>query len=67
MRVIKLRRMSLAGHVAGWGRGVHRVLVGKTEGKRPRVRTRRRWAYNVKMNLQEVGCGGHGLDRAGLG
>ena len=37
----------------GEGRGVHRVLVGKTEGKRPR----RRWEDNIKMDLQEVGGG----------
>ena len=43
----------------GEGRGVHRVLVGKPEGKRPLGRPRRRWEGNIKMNLQEVGgsCG----------
>ena len=48
-----------AGHVAriGKGRGVHRVLVGKPEGKRPLERPRRRWEDNIKMNLQEVGGG----------
>jgi len=42
----------------GEGRGVHRVLVGKPEGKRTLGRTRRRWE-DIKMNLQEVGgsCG----------
>ena len=35
-------------------RGVHRVLVGKPEGKRPLVRPRRRWEDNIKMDLQEV-------------
>jgi len=39
-------------------RGVYRVLVGKPEGKRPLGRHRRRWEYNIKMDLQEVGCGG---------
>jgi hypothetical protein len=39
--------------------GVHRVLVGKPEGKRPLGRPRRRWEDNIKMDLQEVG-GGHG-------
>ena len=39
-------------------RGVYRVLVGKTEGKRPLGRTRRRWEDNIKLYLQEVGCGG---------
>jgi len=52
--------MRWAGHVArmGEGRGVHRVLVGKPEGKRPLGRPRRRWEDNIKMDLQEVGCGG---------
>ena len=40
------------------GRGVYRVLVGKLEGKRPLGRPRRRWEDNIKMDLQEVGCGG---------
>ena len=39
------------------GRGVHKVLVGKPEGKRPLVRQRRRWEDNIKMDLQEVGRG----------
>jgi hypothetical protein len=39
------------------GRGVHRVLVGKPEGKRPLGRPSRRWEDNIKMNLQEVGVG----------
>ena len=52
--------MRLAGHVARMGerRGVYRVLVGKPEGKRPLGRPRRRWKDNIKMDLQEVGCGG---------
>ena len=60
MRVIKSRRMRLAVHVArnGEGRGVHRVLVGEPEGKRPLGRPRRRWEDNIKIDLQEVGCGG---------
>jgi hypothetical protein len=41
----------------GEERGVHRVLVGKREGKRPLGRPRRRWDDNIKMELQEVGCG----------
>ena len=55
--VAKLARW--AGHVARvWeGRGVHRVLVGKPEGKRPLGRPRRRWEDNIKMDLQEVGRG----------
>jgi len=42
----------------GERRGVYRVLVGKPEGKRPLGRPRRRWDYNIKMDFQEVGCGG---------
>ena len=40
------------------GVAIYRVLVGKLEGKRPPVRPRRRWKDNIKMNLQEVRCGG---------
>ena len=40
------------------GRGVHKVLVGRPEGKRPLGRPRRRWEDNIKMDLQEVGRGG---------
>jgi len=58
-RVIKSRRMRWAGHVARMGeeRGVYRVLVGKTEGKRPLGRPRHRWVDNIRMDVQEVGCG----------
>ena len=47
------------GHVVcmGEGRGVHGVLVGKPEGKRPVGRPRHRWEDNIKMDLQEVGGG----------
>ena len=41
----------------GEGRGMHRVLVGKPEGKRPLRRPRRIWEGNIKMDLQEVGGG----------
>ena len=56
----KSRRTRWAGHVAGMGerRDVYRVLVGKTEGKRPLGRPRRRQEDNIKMDLQDVGCGG---------
>ena len=59
VRVIKSRRMRWAGHVACMGeeRGAYRVLVGKLEGKRPLGRPRRRWVDNIRMDLQEVGCG----------
>ena len=67
MRVIKSRRMRWAGHVARTGeeRGAYMVLVGKPEGKRPLGRLRRRWADNIRMDLQEVGCGY--VDWIGLG
>ena len=57
--VVKSRRMRWAGHVARMGedRGVHRVLVGKPEGKRQLGRPRHRWDDNIKMDLQEVGRG----------
>ena len=57
--VVKSRRMRWAGHVARMAedRGVHRVLVGKPEGRRPLGRPRRRWEDNIKMDLREVGGG----------
>ena len=66
VRVVKLRRMRWARHVArmGDGRGVHRVLVGKPEGKRPFGRTGHRWEDNIKMDLQEVGGGGDWMELA---
>jgi hypothetical protein len=59
VRVIKSRRMKWTGNVARMGqeRGVYRVLVGKPEGKRPMGRPRRRWMDNIRMDLQQVGCG----------
>ena len=64
--MIKSRRMRWARHAArmGEGKGVYRVLVGTLEGKGPLGRPRRRWEDNIKMDLQEVGCGG--MDRIGL-
>jgi hypothetical protein len=59
--VIKSRRMKYAWQVKNMGRGAHRALVGKPEGKRPLWRPRHRWEDNTKMDLQEVE-GGHGLD-----
>ena len=58
-RSIWVRRMRWAGHVAHMGeeRGLYRVLVGKPEGRRPLGRLRRRWVDNIRMDLQEVGCG----------
>jgi hypothetical protein len=60
VRVIKSRRMSWAGHVARMEerRGVYWDLVGKSEGNRPPGRPRNRGEDNIKMDLQEVGCGG---------
>ena len=57
--VIKSIRMRWAGHVARMGeeRGVYSVLVGKPEGRTPLGRPRRRWVDNIRMDLQEVGCG----------
>jgi hypothetical protein len=59
VRVVKSRRMRWAGHVAcmGEGKGVHRVLVGKPEGKRPLGRPRCRWEDNIKVDVEEVGGG----------
>ena len=66
LRVVKSRRMRWAGHVARMGeeRGVHRVLVGKPEGKSPLGRPRRRWEDNIKMDLREVGGDGDWLQLA---
>jgi len=60
VQVVKSRRMRSAEHGACMGerRGVHRVLVGKPEGKRPLGRLRRRWEDNIKMDLRELGGGG---------
>jgi hypothetical protein len=41
----------------GERRGAYRALVGKPEGRRPLVRTRRRWEDNIKIDLREVGWG----------
>jgi hypothetical protein len=60
IRIIKLRRMNWAGHVARMGekRNAYRLLVGNPEGKRPLRRPRRsRWVDNIRMDLREVGWG----------
>jgi hypothetical protein len=56
IRVIKSRRMRWAGHAAQMGerRHAYRILVGKTEGKEPLRRPRRRWVDNIKMDLREL-------------
>jgi len=53
VRVIKSRRMTWAWHVPRMGevRGVYRVLVGKSEGRRQLGRPRRRWVDNIRMDL----------------
>ena len=61
MRVIESRRLRWAGCSAC------SVLVGKPEGRRPVGRPSRRWKDNIKVDLREVGWGGHGLDQCGLG
>jgi len=64
LRVVNSRRMRWVGHVArmGEGRGMHRFLVWKPEGKRPLGRPRRRWEDNIKMDLREVGGGGDWME-----
>jgi hypothetical protein len=68
LRVMKSRRITCrwVGHVALMSekRSVYTVLVEKPLGKRPVGRLRRRWEDNIRMDLQEVGCGG--LDWIGL-
>jgi hypothetical protein len=60
VRVIKSKRMRWAGHVARMreGRGVYRVLVGRSEGKRPLERPRSKWEDNIKKGLMEIGIDG---------
>jgi hypothetical protein len=57
IRQVKSRRMRWAGHVTRMGeeRKVYKVLVGKTEGKRPLGRPRRRWEVGIRMDLREIG------------
>jgi hypothetical protein len=62
IRMIKSRRMRMAGHVARMGekRNEYRILVGKPEGKRPLGRSRRRWVDNIKIDLRQIGWDGMG-------
>ena len=55
-RVIKSRRLRWAGHVARMeeGRSAFKILTGKSTGKRPLGRPRRRWENNIRMNLEEI-------------
>jgi hypothetical protein len=57
IRMIKSRRMRWAAHVARMGerRNAYRILVGKSEGKRPLGGPRRRWVNNNKIDLREIG------------
>jgi len=66
VRVVKSRRMRWAGHVArmGEGRDMHRVLVGKPEGKKPLGRPRCRWEDNIKIDLRKVGGAGDWMELA---
>jgi hypothetical protein len=59
IRIIKSRRMRWAGHVARMGekRNAYRLLLGKSEGKRPLGRPRHRCVDNIRMDLGEVGWG----------
>jgi hypothetical protein len=56
VRIVKSRRMRWAGHVARMGEDkvVHRMLVGKSEGKRPLGRPRHRWEDNIKMDFRKL-------------
>ena len=60
MMMMMKSRMRWVWHVARMeeSRGVYRVLVRKPEGKRPLGRPRLRWEDNIKIDIQEVGCGG---------
>jgi hypothetical protein len=60
VRIIKIRRIRWAGHVARMGekRNAYRILVGKPEGKRPLGKPRRRWEGNIKIDLREIRWGG---------
>jgi hypothetical protein len=57
IKIIKSRRMRWAGHVARMGEKsyVHRLMMGKPEGKRPLAKPRRRWIDNIKTDLFEIG------------
>jgi len=58
--VIKIEKNEMGWACSTYGKriGFYRVLMGKPEEKRPLVRPRRRWDYNIKMDLREVACGG---------
>jgi len=53
-----MKKNEMGGECSAYGgRGLYRVLVGKPEEKRQLGKPRRRWENNIKMDLQEVGCG----------
>jgi hypothetical protein len=56
IRMVKSRRMRWAGHVACVGemRNAHKILVENPEGTRPLERRRRRWEYNIKVDLRDI-------------
>ena len=63
----KIEKNEVGGACGAYGggeRGVHRVLVGKLEGKRQLGRPRGRWEDNIKTDLQEVGGGGDWMELA---
>ena len=67
VREIKSIRLRWAGHVARMeeGRSAFKVLTGKTTGKRPLGRPRRRWEDNIRMDLEEIGINaGNWVDSA---
>ena len=57
VRVNKSRRVRWAGHVTRMeeGRSAFKILTGKSTGKRPLWRPRRRWEDNIRMDLEEIG------------
>jgi len=59
--------MGRACNMYGGRRDVYRVLVGKSEEERPLGRPMRRWEDNIQIDIQEVGCGGGGIDWFDLG
>jgi hypothetical protein len=69
IRITESRRMRWARHVARMGekRNAYRLLVGKTEGKRPLARPRSRWVDNIRMDLWRDRMGWCGLDWSGSG
>ena len=65
----QIEKSEMCGPCSTYGEmgGLCRGLVWKPEGKRPLGRPRHRWEDNINMNLQEVGCGGYGMNRDGSG